>query len=233
MSLRVGHLQSGVSAESGSTERKGDKRPALWNRLFSMKDHESIIRVQMPTVAKRKETASYLNGLHHDIRLLEGHLQKHRLHFDTLPLLFREEAIRQDLQAIRTEEEMADLVKIYDHEGHFNSIAGKPHLLLAHLSVHYLGFLSGGQALAPKYSKNFGEDTVHLYDYKDQNPHGLMNRFLVEVEGYLQGLPPEENQAFQEEVRLGWIFICDLFGANIRKAKSCCSCIQRIWKKVF
>ncbi len=232
MSLRVGHLQHGVNTDS-SPQQAPRKSLGLWNLLFSFKDHQRIVQIQMPTVEKRKETTMYLKGLLHDIRLLEGHLKRHQLHFDTLSILFREEAIKLDIKAINDEEEMSELVETYDHEGHFESIAGKPHLLLAHLCLHYVGFLSGGQALSPKYSKNFGEDAVHLYDFKDEEPRSLMNRLIVEVEEYLQGLLPEEFQAFKKEVQLGWTFTFDLFNANVRKAKCCCSSIQRIWALLF
>lgn len=203
MSLRVGPLQYAVSTDAAPERKSHEKRLGLWKLLFSHQNHERIIQVQMPTVEKRKETTMYLKGLLHDIRLLEGHLKRHQLHFDTLSFLFREEAIKLDIKAMNDKVEMSDLIEVYDHEGHFDSISEKPHLLLAHLCLHYVGFLSGGQALSPKYSKNFGADAVHLYDFKDQIAGDLMKRFLSEVEAYLKGLPPEEFEAFQKEVQLG------------------------------
>jgi hypothetical protein len=206
-------------------------RPNLMRVVFSFKMHEKVKEIQIPTVGNREETARYLNGLYHDISLLEGALQQFRLPFSTLPVLYRTEAIRQDREAMHSVIDASYLLQRYDHRGHFEKIARSPHRLLAHFAVHNLGFLSGGQTFVVALSRNFGEEAVHLYRYPEKKPHDLLQKFNEELQQFLEGLSDKEFEEFQAEADLAWIFVCDLFGANVRKTKSCCDCMQRAWSQ--
>jgi len=207
------------------------KRPPLMRVVFSFKMHDLIKEIQIPTYGDRAATARYLNGLYHDVRLIEQSLQQFELPFSNLDVLYRTNEIQKDQAAMRSVREASDLVGYFDHAGHFASIARSPHRLLAHFTVHNLGFLSGGQTFATTLSRNFGEDTVNLYRYPEKNPHNLLTAYNEELQRYLNGLTEEEFAEFQEEANLAWVFICDLFGRDVRVAKSRCEAVQRAWNQ--
>jgi hypothetical protein len=65
------------------------KRPQLMRVVFSFKMHELVKEIQSPTYGDKVATARYLNGLYHDIRLIEQALQQFELPFSGLDVLYR------------------------------------------------------------------------------------------------------------------------------------------------
>lgn len=205
-------------------------RQAIRANVFSMDKHELIKEVQMPTLSNRRITASYLAGLLADLSFIEEALAESGVRMPSLSILSRAAAIRQDIEAMGPAEPPSHLVHQFQHREHLESIRDRPALLLAHLSVHYLGFLSGGLMLAPKYASHFGEEAVHLYRFPGQQPHLLQQQFLNEMAKAIEGADQGE---FDREVQTAWEFACDLFGRDIRPKLSCCFCIQRVWSRIW
>jgi hypothetical protein len=206
-------------------------RPKLGSIVFSMKRHDRIIAVQRPTYGDREKTANYLAGLSRDIDDLEGRLRVHQVPFTTLRQLARSEAIADDLNNMGVDADASPLIEEQDHAGHFEEIAASPHRLLAHLAVHYIGFLSGGQIAAPILSRNFGANTVNLYRF-DGGAMSLKSQFERELQDYLDTLSDEEFLEYQEEVAIAWNYVIDLFGVDAQKRKSCCDCVRGVWDRM-
>lgn len=204
-------------------------RQAIRANVFSMDKHELIKEIQLPTLSDRRITASYLSGLLADLSFIEEALLSSRVPLPSLQILARTEAIRKDIEAMGPVEPPSDLVRRFGHKEHLEKIRNRPALLLAHLSVHYLGFLSGGLILAPKYAAHFGEQAVHLYRFPGQMAHLLQQQFLNEMGDAIEGADQAE---FDSEVQTAWEFACDLFGRDIRPKWSCCFCIQRLWNRI-
>lgn len=205
-------------------------RQAVRANIFSMDKHELIKEIQLPTLSDRRITASYLAGLLADLSFIEQALADSGVPLPSLALLRRTEAIRTDIEAMGPAEPPSDLVHQYRHREHLEWIKERPALLLAHLSVHYLGFLSGGLMLAPKYAAHFGEEAVNLYRFPGQQPHLLQQQFLNEMAKAIEGADQAE---FDKEVQTAWEFSCDLFGRDIRPKWSCCFCVQRLWNTIW
>ncbi len=184
-------------------------RQAIRANVFSMDKHELFKQVQMPTLSNRRITASYLAGLLADLSFIEEALASSNVRMPSLPTLARAAAIRKDLEAMGPAEPPSELADQFQHREYLKGIRRRPTLLLAHLSVHYLRFLSGGLILAPKYASHFGEEAVNLYRFPGQTPHLLQQQFLNEMAKAIEGA---DQGQFDREVQTAWEFACDLFG---------------------
>lgn len=102
----------------------------------------------------------------------------------------------------------------YKHAEYLATLDGKPHLILCHLSIQYLGFLFGGQAIARHIAKSWGKEAVALYKY--DKPAQVLRTFEKQMNQYLVQLPDAEYQAYLDERTVAWQLATDHLDVDTR-----------------
>lgn len=127
------------------------------------------------------------------------------------------ETIDLDLAALELPEGAAvpeDPVIVYKHEDHFKAIQSKVHLRAAHLAIHVLGFMFGGQNLA-KHIELAGWKAPLLYNYGAEVTR-LCKVIIKQLDSYIATLSPDELEEFTSEAGIAWTFACDMMGIDTR-----------------
>jgi hypothetical protein len=205
--------QARVEAQLPS--KPASERPPLMRLILFMPGHTAAIDAQKPIMEDPRKYGQYLLNLRHDLALLEAGMDAHSVSLPSLPVLVRTPALDKDIAHLGAEGDVSPLVKTYDHADYFRSIASEPAKLAAHLYVHYLGFLFGGQGLATDITRKWGEEAAHLYRF-DADPTALRTSSMSELGAYVQAMTEGEFAAFQNEVPIAWTFTCDLLDRDIR-----------------
>jgi heme oxygenase len=98
---------------------------------------------------------------------------------DSFKVLYRTEAIEKDLLAFGMKEQ-APVAGVKDYVGHLKEIAKtKPHLLIAHVYIRYLGDLFGGQMIMKKI-ETLWPGKIAFYHYAaplDKKPMLFVRKF--------------------------------------------------------
>lgn len=132
-----------------------------------------------------------------------------------IPELFRSRSIEQDLDAFRvSDSEAPESAKKY--QNHLNKISvEKPHCLIAHYYLRFLGDLFGGQTIAGKLSCRF-EGKLAFYDFTElcqKNELSAPMQFARSLRQIFNNLPLLELQRrdILKEVLKGYRMHLQLF----------------------
>jgi heme oxygenase len=115
---------------------------------------------------------------------------------DEFKVLYRTEAIEKDLEAFGAKEELP-VAGVQEYVDHIKEIShAKPHLLIAHIYIRYMGDLFGGQMIK-KTLEPLWPDKVAFYNY----PAPLDKRPMMFVKAFKQMLDSAlESEREMEEV---------------------------------
>jgi heme oxygenase len=158
--------------------------------------------------------AQYLYNLCQDLTIVEVLLQKENLPMSTLPRLYFTSKIAQDLEYFKFAGGPSPQMVQYKHEAHFNSLAGKPHLLMGHFSIHALGLLAGGKILTKIINPVWGDRASNLYKFPDDD--ALKTDFKKELDEYMTTLSEPHYQELVAELQHIWEYVGDMTGNDIR-----------------
>jgi hypothetical protein len=190
--------------------RRAEVRPGLFALVIRDKYHGiAVQQLKQKLLPSKADYTYYLLGLRHDVALIESALKKTKIPL-TLDDVYRSEAIESDLQALKaTDEPLPKQLEACGHAKYFATIADQPHRLIAHLAVHHLGFMFGGQTTSKTLrGQEWGTNAASLYRFS--NLSALLPAFSVELTRYLHRLPEAQYQEYMKEVTTAWIFACHL-----------------------
>jgi heme oxygenase len=107
---------------------------------------------------------------------------------DEFKVLYRTTAIEKDLEAFGVKDE-APVAGVQEYVDHLKEIShAKPHLLIAHVYIRYLGDLFGGQMIKKKLEPLW-PDKVAFYHYPaplDKRPMMFVKEFKEMLDGALE-----------------------------------------------
>lgn len=141
---------------------------------------------------ERDEYLAYMHRLGRDLRILETCVATHVasdpfLSVINWDVIWRLQALQSDLGVFESPPPSSDDVNntvnaiAQCHETHFRALiaGGEPHLLAAHLLLLYFAALFGGQKVARRLKRMFGDSvSTHYYHFENGAARTLRGLFL-------------------------------------------------------
>ncbi|MES2273837.1 MAG: biliverdin-producing heme oxygenase [Chlamydiota bacterium] len=218
-------LSNSESIETEKYQRKmrvffAPPRPLLVDTIFNQatKHLYTPAYIALNNLSDKKKYLQYLCNLSHDLALLEYMLLTTNPSIPVLPALYRTEAIALDIGSLGgTQCTISKCMRSFKRSSYLMGLSQAPHRLLAHLSVHYWGFLSGGSDITSKISKTWGKHSVALYRFKSSRA-ALHHEFQEQMHKHFKSLSNKEFQEFQSEVPKAWKFLLHQISGRFDRA---------------
>lgn len=207
-----------VVLRQDADRRQEIEKPHLFSMVSLGRFHGPVVRQLTDVIVPSKGNyTQYLLGVKNILALTESAMKK--VLPDALPSLdsvCRTDALEKDLAALGAKDEQPfDVTQ--GHAAHLASIADAPHRLVAHLAVHHLGFMLGGQATSGRITgRDWGKESVALYQFPNLKP--LLAAYSKELTDYMHGLSVDQYREFTQEVVTAWEFACHVEGLKTGKA---------------